>query len=107
MKLSEEVEPRLEVVASEPRLDVREPRLLPEEQDRVLAERLQDETQQRTILRLLLNSLCDDTANKNRKRKKITPQETKVSRSCFIFKRNFSREETAESAETKRGERRV
>lgn len=41
MKLSEEVEPRLEVVASEPRLDVREPRLLPEEQDRVLAERLE------------------------------------------------------------------
>lgn len=52
MKLSEEVEPRLEVVANEPRLDVRDPRLLPEEQDRVLAERLQDETQQRTILRL-------------------------------------------------------
>lgn len=70
MKLSEEVEPRLEVVASEPRLDVREPRLLPEEQDRVLAERLQDETQQRTILRLLLNSLCDDSANKNREKKK-------------------------------------
>lgn len=40
MKLSEEVEPRLDVVAREPRLDVREPRLLPEEQDRVLAERL-------------------------------------------------------------------
>lgn len=44
MKLSEEVEPRLEVVASEPRLDVREPRLLPEEQDRVLADRLEGET---------------------------------------------------------------
>lgn len=38
------MEPRLEVVASEPRLDVREPRLLPEEQDRVLAERLEGET---------------------------------------------------------------
>lgn len=42
MKLSEEVEPRLEVVAREPRLDVREPRLLPDEQDRVLADRLQE-----------------------------------------------------------------
>lgn len=40
VKLREEVEPRLEVVASEPRLEVREPRLLPEEQDRVLADRL-------------------------------------------------------------------
>lgn len=43
MKLSEEVEPRLEVVAKEPRLEVREPRLLPDEQDRVLADRLQEE----------------------------------------------------------------
>lgn len=42
MKLSEEVDPRLEVVANEPRLDVREPRLLPDEQDRVLADRLQE-----------------------------------------------------------------
>lgn len=42
MKLREEVEPRLEVVASEPRLDVREPRLLPDEQDRVLADRLEE-----------------------------------------------------------------
>lgn len=42
MKLREEVEPRLEVVASEPRLDVREPRLLPDEQDRVLADRLDE-----------------------------------------------------------------
>lgn len=41
MKLSEEVDPRLEVVAKDPRLDVREPRLLPDEQDRVLADRLQ------------------------------------------------------------------
>ena len=40
VKLREEVEPRLEVVAREPRLEVREPRLLPEEQDRVLADRL-------------------------------------------------------------------
>lgn len=40
MKLREEVEPRLEVVASEPRLEVREPRLLPDEQERVLADRL-------------------------------------------------------------------
>lgn len=42
MKLSEEVEPRLEVVASEPRLDAREPRLLPDEHERVLADRLQE-----------------------------------------------------------------
>ena len=41
MKLRDEVEPRLEVVASEPRLDVREPRLLPDEQERVLADRLE------------------------------------------------------------------
>lgn len=42
MKLREEVEPRLEVVASEPRLDVRDPRLLPDEQDRVLADKLEE-----------------------------------------------------------------
>lgn len=39
MKLREEVEPRLEV-ARDPRLEVREPRLLPEEHDSVLADRL-------------------------------------------------------------------
>lgn len=55
MKLSEEVEPKLEVVASEPRLDVREPRLLPEEQDRVLAERLEGGgNKAETRVRLLL-----------------------------------------------------
>lgn len=43
MKLREEVEPMLEVVAREPRLDAREPRLLPEEQESVLAERLREE----------------------------------------------------------------
>lgn len=43
MKLREEVEPRDDVVAKEPRLEVREPRLLPEEHDNVLAERLQGE----------------------------------------------------------------
>ncbi|TNN64643.1 hypothetical protein EYF80_025152 [Liparis tanakae] len=41
VKLSDEVEPRLDVVAREPRLDVREPRLLPDEQDRPL--RLQEQ----------------------------------------------------------------
>lgn len=41
VKLREEVEPRLEVVAREPRLDVRDPRLLPDEQERLLADRLQ------------------------------------------------------------------
>lgn len=40
MKLSEEAEPKLEVVAKEPRLDVREPRLLLDEQERVLSDRL-------------------------------------------------------------------
>lgn len=39
MKLSDDNEPRLEA-ASEPRLDAREPRLLPEEQDNVLADKL-------------------------------------------------------------------
>lgn len=48
MKLREEVEPRLEVVASEPRLDVREPRLLPDEQDSVLADRLEDRRRKQT-----------------------------------------------------------
>ncbi len=48
MKLREEVEPRLEVVASEPRLDVSEPRLLPDEQDRVLADRLEKRGSQRS-----------------------------------------------------------
>lgn len=48
MKLSEEVEPRLEVVAKEPRLEVREPRLLPDEQDRVLADRLQEEKKEKS-----------------------------------------------------------
>lgn len=47
MKLREEVEPRLEVVANEPRLDVREPRLLPDEQDRVLADRLEERGRQK------------------------------------------------------------
>lgn len=40
MKLSEEAEPKLEVVAKEARLDVREPRLLLDEQERVLSDRL-------------------------------------------------------------------
>ncbi len=39
MKLREEVEPKLEV-ARDPRLEVNDPRLLPEEHDSVLADRL-------------------------------------------------------------------
>lgn len=42
MKLREEVEPKLELVASEPRLDVSEPRLLPDEHESVLADRLRE-----------------------------------------------------------------
>lgn len=40
VKLREEVEPREDVVAKEPRLEVNEPRLLPDEHDSVLADRL-------------------------------------------------------------------
>lgn len=45
MKLRDDSEPRLEA-ASEPRLDVRDPRLLPDEQDSVLADRLRNKLQQ-------------------------------------------------------------
>lgn len=40
VKLREEVEPKLEV-ARDPRLEVNDPRLLPEEHDSVLADRLE------------------------------------------------------------------
>lgn len=59
VKLREEVEPRLEVVAREPRLDVREPRLLPDEQDRVLADRLQERGKQKQkMTRQQFNERC-------------------------------------------------
>lgn len=46
MKLRDDSEPRLEA-ASEPRLDVNDPRLLPEEQDSVLADRLRHNLEQK------------------------------------------------------------
>lgn len=45
MKLRDDREPRLEA-ASEPRLDVKDPRLLPDEQDSVLADRLKHKLEQ-------------------------------------------------------------